>query len=248
MERLEEAATRRADIAWGLFPLLALAGACAAGRTEPAQPEPACSEGAVTTPCTCGGASRTTGYCCSNAWQPVACGPPPTAELIPADRITTWNPGILSDDQLGLPLGVDGLPQRTSVCATLSPGADIQGAVDACPAGQVVLLGAGTFTVSSTVTLTKGVVLRGAGSQGAPADTTIVRTGGGAVLAIGTDRDSTCYPGTSGALALTQDAARESTTLAVGSAASAFAPGDLASSTRSMTRRSTRATAPTSSA
>ena len=222
-----EAATGAARAVWVLLPLLALGGGgCAADGAGANQPPPACGEGAVITPCTCGGATRSTGYCCGGAWQAVACGPPP-AGLVPSGRITTWNPGILSDDQLGLPLGSDGLPQRTATCATLSPGADIQAAIDACPPGQVVLLGAGTFTVSSTVTLAKGVVLRGAGSQGAPGGTSIVRTGGGSVLAIGGDQDSTCYPGTSGARALTQDAAKESTRVQVGSAAE-FAVGDLA--------------------
>ena len=228
MERMAEAIRSSAGTAWALALLLALAvGGCEAGNTGASERIPACGEGAVATPCTCGGATRSSGYCCSGVWQSVACGSPP-ALLVPADRITTWNPGILSDDQLGLPLGADGLPQRTSICATLSPGADIQAAIDACPPGQVVLLGAGSFTVASTVTLSKGVVLRGVGSQGAPGGTTIVRTGGGSVLAMGSGRDSTCYPGTAGARALTQDASKESTTLQVGSAASAFTPGDLA--------------------
>jgi hypothetical protein len=76
-------------------------------------------------------------------------------DLIAADRITAWNPEILSDGQLGLPLGADGLPERTTVCATLSPGANIQAAIDSCPAGQVVQLNPGTFSVSSTITLLK---------------------------------------------------------------------------------------------
>ena len=145
---------------------------------------------------------------------------------IPADRTTAWNPGILADGQLGQPLGADGIPQRTTVCATLSPGADIQAAINACPAGQVVQLAAGTFSVSSTITLNKGVVLRGAGYQGGPTGTTIAKNGGGTVIAIGTGRDSTCYGGTG--YALTQDGAKEATTLSVGSAAANFAAGDLA--------------------
>ena len=221
------AATAGARRAWSLLVVAALAGACAGSASGP-QPGPACGEGAIAAACTCGGAFRSTGYCCGGAWQAMACAPPPTSDLIPADRITAWNPGILSDGQLGLPLGADGLPQRTTFCASLSPGADIQLAIDGCPEGQVVLLGAGTFTVSSTITLTKGVVLRGAGSQGAPTGTTIVKKGGESVVAIGADRDSTCYPGTSGARALVQDAAKESTVLQVGSAASTFAAGDLA--------------------
>jgi hypothetical protein len=149
--------------------------------------------------------------------------PPP--DLIPPDQVTAWNPGILSDEQLHLPLGADGLPQRTTVCATLQPGANIQSAIDACPEGQVVELGPGTFSVSSTITLDKGVVLRGAGSQGAPLGTTIVKVGGETVIAIGTGRDATCYGGTGHSLA--EAAPKESTTIAVSDAAE-FSAGDLA--------------------
>ncbi len=155
----------------------------------------------------------------------VTVGAPPTVPVA-ADRVTTWSPGIEADGQLGLALGADGLPTRTTVCATVNPGGNVQAAVDACPAGQVVQLGAGTFTISSTITLTKGIVLRGAGSTGAPGGTTIVKTGGGTVLAIGTLRDSTCYGGTGHPLTAT--AAKEATTLSVGAAASSFQAGDLA--------------------
>jgi len=160
---------------------------------------------------------------CDGADLPCGFG---TTGLIAPDRVTTWNPGILSDTQRGLPLGADGIPERTEVCATLDPGDDIQAALDACSPGEVVDLAAGTFTVSATITLTGGVVLRGAGSEGAPSGTTIVKSGGGTVLAIGTGRDGTCYGGTGHAL--TSDALKGSTTVSVGSAASSFAPGDLA--------------------
>ena len=155
------------------------------------------------------------------------CVPPGTlSKLIAADRITTWSPGIARDTQLDLPLGDDGLPQRSTVCATLSPGQDIQQAVDSCPEGQVVQLKAGTFTTSSTITLTRGIVLRGAGSAGAPAGTTIVKTGGGTVLAIGPERDSACYGGEGHAL--TQDGEKGSATVHLGSAAASFSAGSLA--------------------
>src|SRR6185312_580441 len=51
--------------------------------------------------------------------------------VIPADRNFAWNPGLTSKG---------GIPERTVVCATLSPGANIQAALDKCPAGQVVKL------------------------------------------------------------------------------------------------------------
>jgi hypothetical protein len=156
----------------------------------------------------------------------VGTAPPPPPIPVAADRITTWSPGIERDGQLGLPLRPDGLPQRTTICATLNPGGNIQAAITGCAPGQVVQLNAGTYAVSSTIVLTKGVVLRGAGSSGAPAGTTIVKTGGGTAIAIGTDGDSTCYGGTG--YALTRDGAKESKTVSVGSAAGNFVAGDLA--------------------
>src|SRR5689334_22687347 len=44
-------------------------------------------------------------------------------------RTTTWNPGILSDDQMHMPLGPDQVPVRTTVCASPAPGADINAAI-----------------------------------------------------------------------------------------------------------------------
>jgi hypothetical protein len=153
----------------------------------------------------------------------------PTGLLDP-DITTTWNPGILADTQLNMALGADGLPVRTTVCASPKPGDDLNAAISSCADGQVVQLAAGTYTVSSTVTLNKGVVLRGAGSQGASSGgTTIVRTGGGSVLAIGTAQDQACYNSAFGtAVALTADAVKETTTVTIGSAASSFAAGDSA--------------------
>jgi hypothetical protein len=154
-------------------------------------------------------------------------GPPGPGQLVDASRVTTWNPGILSDVPLGMPLGANGLPQRTKNCASVALGGNIQSAIDACPAGQVVQLAAGKYTVSATINLKSGVVLRGAGSQGAPGGTTIVRTGGGSVLSIGTEQDKTCYGGT--AYPLTVTGAKESTTLSVGTSAIAnFKAGQLA--------------------
>src|SRR3984885_1627803 len=69
-------------------------------------------------------------------------------------------------------LSVGGIPNRTTVCARVSPlgegnddTANIQKAIEACPLGQVVFLTAGAFTVDEGhfVLLDKGVSLRGAG-------------------------------------------------------------------------------------
>jgi hypothetical protein len=105
---------------------------------------------------------------------------PPTrlgGAILPADRDASANwqtAGMLS---------VGGIPNRTNVCKTLSPlgdgkddTADIQGAIEACPLGQVVLLSAGAFTVAEghSVLLNRGVTLRGAG----PGATKLQRTNG----------------------------------------------------------------------
>jgi len=122
------------------------------------------------------------------------------------------------------------LPVRTTVCASPKPGDDINAAISKCTAGQVVQLAAGKYTVSSTIALTKGVVLRGAGSQGsASGGTTVVKTGGGSVISIGTDQDQACYKGAFGtAYTLTQDATKETKVIYIGSNAKNFAAGDLA--------------------
>lgn len=61
----------------------------------------------------------------------------------------------------------DGIPNRTTKCATLNPGAtaaQIQAAISACPAGQVVYLNEGTYSISPLSIAGKdNWTLRGAG-------------------------------------------------------------------------------------
>ena len=88
-----------------------------------------------------------------------------TANVLTADRRTIWNPGLMA---------VGGIPQRATICARVNAPAFGEGAVDAsaaiqsavngCPAGQVVQLSAGTFTVNDFVLINKGITLRGAGA------------------------------------------------------------------------------------
>jgi hypothetical protein len=162
----------------------------------------------------------------------ISCAAISHAQIIPASRTTFWNPGILVDDQLNLPLGDDRLPVRTTVYKTLAPGDDINAAIKSCPAGQVVRLQAGIFTVSSTVKLSSGVVVRGAGSQGAGGGgTTIVKKGGGSVVCIGESQDGACYDWGSyaePACALSSDAQKGDTVITIGSGASKFKAGDFA--------------------
>jgi hypothetical protein len=107
-------------------------------------------------------------------------GGDPSGSILPADR----NAGA-NWSSAGL-LSIGGIPSRTTVCATVRPrgsGQDdtthIQNAINSCPAGQAVSLGAGTFTIAegNFVLLNKGITLRGAG----PGITTLQRTNGAKV-------------------------------------------------------------------
>jgi hypothetical protein len=123
---------------------------------------------------------------------------------------------------------------RTTICANVPVQSGdatkaIQDALNGCQGKhQVVMLAAGKYSVSSTITVPSGVVLRGAGSDAA-SGTTIVASAG-PVLSIGTMQDQVCYNGgfdSSAQPLLSQDAMKESGTVAVASA-SGFNAGDLA--------------------
>jgi hypothetical protein len=79
------------------------------------------------------------------------------AEIIPSSRRISWHAGVPG-----------GIPARATICTTLSAGASasqINSAINSCPVGQTVLLGAGTYSISSQISITKGVTLRGAGTS-----------------------------------------------------------------------------------
>ena len=77
---------------------------------------------------------------------------------IPSVRTYDWG------SYAGIP---GGIPNRTTIHATLSAGAttaQVNSAIQACPSGQVVLLGAGTFSLGNiTFNGKSGVTLRGSG-------------------------------------------------------------------------------------
>ena len=91
----------------------------------------------------------------------------PTVGFLPSydDAYTNWhNAGLAS---------IGGYPRRTKVCATLSPlgsgrddAARIQNAINACPAGEVVQLTTGTFSImqADVVDINKAITLRGSGT------------------------------------------------------------------------------------
>jgi hypothetical protein len=156
-------------------------------------------------------------------------GPP---YVLAADRATQWKPGATLNG---------GIPNRTTVCATLDASAygngaseasgAIQSALDACPAGQVVALSAGTFRVNNHVRISKGITLRGAGAG----VTTLQKTNGSKpnvdgvpdqqpIVIIGPER----WPSMNEATAtnLTADAAKGDLTVTLASAAG-FAAGQV---------------------
>src|SRR5437763_16005388 len=64
---------------------------------------------------------------------------------------------------------VGGIPNRTTICATLNPGAtaaQINSAIASCPNGQVVSLNAGIYNLSAGIVFDNKskVTLRGAGA------------------------------------------------------------------------------------
>ncbi len=156
------------------------------------------------------------------------------AGLLDSAYTTTWNPGILTDTPTGAPLGADGLPVRTTVCATVpaqtgDATSALQSALTRCAGShQVVSVAAGTFHVSATINVPGGVVLRGAGSD-ASSGTVIASTqGSGAVLSIGTTKDTVCntFDATAQPM-LAEDAMKETTGVTVADA-SKLRSGDLA--------------------
>ena len=100
--------------------------------------------------------------------------------ILPAGRATVWNPGLNA---------VGGIPNRMTVCATVSPrgstlddSAAIQTAIDACPVNQVVQLSAGSFRIAThPIIVDKGITLRGQG----PAQTRLMGATGGVVVVVG---------------------------------------------------------------
>lgn len=68
---------------------------------------------------------------------------------------------------IGTDVGVrGGIPTVSTINTTISAGASsatINAAIAACPAGQVVKLGAGSFTITTPLAMKSGVVLRGSG-------------------------------------------------------------------------------------
>jgi hypothetical protein len=155
------------------------------------------------------------------------------ASLLPA------NSNASANWQMAGMLSVGGIPNRTTVCATVKPnggGADdstnINNAITACPSGQVVLLAPGTFTIAegNFVLVNNSITLRGSG----PGTTILTRTGGATLgsytpgsnpspmIILGPQQ----YNNNETATALTADAAQGATSVEVASS-SGFSVGQI---------------------
>jgi chitodextrinase len=89
----------------------------------------------------------------------------PWSGILDPSRATDWS-------QVGIP---GGIPNRTTICATINAStygngasdatAGIQNALNSCPQNQVVLLSAGTFRINSSINIPSYKTLRGAGAH-----------------------------------------------------------------------------------
>jgi hypothetical protein len=107
-----------------------------------------------------------------------------TTLLSVASAAQSWKP--LLDTDRGIDwsaAGVGAIPPRSTTCAVLKPPStteQINAALQACPAGQVVFLRAGAYAITGTLRVPSNVTLRGAG-----ADQTILNATGAGEAVIG---------------------------------------------------------------
>lgn len=91
--------------------------------------------------------------------------PEPPDELIPEERLTDWDPGVTVGVPGGIPTDRVVFTNMTEIDNTgeADVRAAIQGAINACPAFQVVALPEGIFRIDGALNLVHGRTLRGAG-------------------------------------------------------------------------------------
>jgi hypothetical protein len=191
----------------------------------------------------CSGASSQT---CGGSWANDVYAARPTTDGGTYDSATDVAPSATPDSGAGWSGILDpsraidwskagasgGIPSRTTICATLSPGAtaaQINAALASCPDGQVVQLSAGTFALSGGVVFSgqRSVTLRGMG----PDKTFLVfsaSTGcwiGGADVCI--TNGSGLYPPNPGHAADWTGAYTKGTTSITLSNTTGLAPGDI---------------------
>ncbi len=89
---------------------------------------------------------------------PIVAHAQPWSGILSPSRAVDWS-------NAGVP---GGIPTRTTICSTLNPGAttaQIQSAINSCPANQVVFLNAGTYNIGGLSITRSNITLRGAGAD-----------------------------------------------------------------------------------
>jgi hypothetical protein len=129
---------------------------------------------AITLSCAAGSVAASNGLVPEEAGRGVISEDQAVGEIIPADRRIDWS-------HAGIP---GGIPERTTICATIDSGVygngttdateAIQDAIDSCPDRQVVYVPEGTYQISDTIHLYSYDTLRGAG----PGKTVLKHIGG----------------------------------------------------------------------
>jgi Domain of unknown function (DUF4082)/Putative Ig domain/Pectate lyase superfamily protein len=152
------------------------------------------------------GALQGLAACCLAASCILALPPLASADPVPASRRLDWS-------YAGVP---GGIPNRTTICATFSPGATasaINNAINSCNNG-VVYLNAGTYSFSGAINVRSNVTLRGGG-----ADKTIINGAGYLQMYGGTSVQMSGTNNRNGGTAIMGGATKGSTTFTVASTA-----------------------------
>jgi len=91
------------------------------------------------------------------------------SEIFPPERLIDWSgAGVYANGVKGIPVYPVGVNAKNAPYNAKGDGvtddtAAIRAAVTACPAGQAVLLPQGTYKISGTISIGKGIVVRGEG-------------------------------------------------------------------------------------
>ncbi len=105
------------------------------------------------------------------------CSPLLQASVFPADRLIDWSrAGVYANGVKKIPtyvvaINAKNAPYKAKGNGTADDTAALQNAINACPAGKAVLIPQGTYRISGTLQIRKGMAVRGAG----PSKTKIVQ-------------------------------------------------------------------------